>query len=203
VATPLELSELVRLGEQDDHPHAPFDRAGSSALEWLGLAVGELPYLISSARTVDDLNWNSTAPNSARMQLGLIDALTKQMATSAALLRHALAAHHDAHPELGPVDGALEDIEFLSHTLVEDHPPQWRRSEVMSGGYVTAVAAAVQASGRLCDARVSEASGGSGPSPGAAAGVVGDAIARALATLLGHARLNARDRAAVERRAAA
>ena len=136
------------------------------------------------------------------MQIALIDALARQLACSAALLHRALVAHHREHPELGDAEVALADVDFLSHALVEDHPPLWRRSELMTGGYVTALAAAVQASGRLCDARVGEASGDGGPDPGTAASVVGDAIARALATLLGHARLNARDREIVEQRAA-
>jgi hypothetical protein len=170
-------------------------------LEWLGLAVGEMPYLISAARTVDDINWRTTAPNAAQMHLGLIDALGQQIASSAALLHHALIAHHHAHPSLGGDDQAIEDVDFLSHALVEDHPPLWRRSELMQGGYVTALAAAVQASGRLCDARVDAANGVRGITPDTAAGVVGDALARALATLLGHARLNARDREVVQQRA--
>jgi hypothetical protein len=197
----MTLSELVLQGERDDHPHAPSDRPTANMLEWLGLAVAEMSYLISSARTVDDINWRSTAPNAAQMQLALIDALAQQLACSAALLHNALVSHHRAHPALGGVEQALEDVDFLSHTLVEDHPPLWRRSELMHGGYVTALAAAVQASGRLCDARVDEANGVRGPSPDAAAGVVRDALARALATLLGHARLNARDRDVVQQRA--
>jgi hypothetical protein len=201
VAIALTLSELVLQGERDEHPHAPSDRPMANMLEWLGLAVGEMPYLISSARTVDDINWRSTAPNAAQMQVGLIDALGQHLATSAALLHHALVAHHEAHPALGGGDKALEDVDFLSHTLVEDHPPLWRRSELMQGGYVTALAAAVQASGRLCEAWIGEAGGAGGPSTDAAAGVVADALARALATLLGHARLNARDREVVLQRA--
>lgn len=202
VATVISLSDLVFQGEHDDHPHAPSDHENAGALEWLGLAVGELPYVVSSARTVDDINWRSSAPNAARMQIALIDALAQQLACSASLLHRALVAHHDEHPELGDAEVALGDVEFLSHALVEDHPPLWRRSELMTGGYVTALAAAVQASGRLCAARVGQANGEDGPSLSSAATVVGDAIARALATLLGHARLNARDREIVEQRAA-
>ena len=200
VATALTLSELVLQGERDDHPHSPSDQPTANMLEWLGLAVGEMPFLISSARTVDDINWRSTAPKAAEMHVALIDALAQQLATSAALLHHALVAHHRAHPALGGDDKALEDVDFLSHTLVEDHPPLWRRSELMQGGYVTALAAAVQASGRLCDARVDAANGRRGPSPDVAATVVADSLARALATLLGHARLNARDREVVQER---
>jgi len=200
VEAALTLSELVLQGERDDHPHAPSDRPTANMLEWLGLAVGEMPFLIGSARTVDDINWRSTAPNAAQMQIALIDALAQQLAASAALLHHALVAHHQAHPGLGGAEQALDDVDFLSHTLVEDHPPLWRRSELMQGGYVTAVAAAVQASGRLCDARVDQANGVHGPLPDVAATVVADALARALATLLGHARLNLRDRETVRQR---
>ena len=201
VATLISLSDLVLRGEQDDHPHAPSNHPVASPLEWLGLAVGEMPFLVSAARTVDDLNWRSTAPNAAQMQTALIDALAQQLASSAALLHHALVAHHRAHPFLLDVDAAIADVDFLSHALVEDHPPLWRRSELMTGGYVTALAAAVQAHGRLCDAKVREANGDEGPSLEEAAVVVADALTRALATLLGHARLNARDREIVQQRA--
>jgi hypothetical protein len=198
----LTLSDLVLRGEQDEHPHAPSGHPRAGTLEWLGLAVGEMPYLISSARTVDDINWRSQAPNSARMQISLIDALAQHIAGSALLLHHALVAHHGTHPALGDAEDALAEVDDLSHALVEDHPPLWRRSELMAGGYVTALAAAVQASGRLCDARVGEAIGEDGPSSDTAAAVVDDALTRALATLLGHARLNARDRDVVQQRAA-
>jgi hypothetical protein len=187
VATALSLSDLIVQGEHDEHPHAPQGREQAGPLQWLGLAVGELPYLLSSARTVDDINWRSSAPNAAHMHVGLIDALSRHLANSAALLHHALVAHHRAHPELGDTETALTDVDFLSHALVEDHPPLWRRFELLEGGYVTALAAAVQASGLASDA---------------GAAVVDDALTRALATLLGHARLNARDREIVESRKA-
>ena len=183
----LSLTDLILLGEHDDHPHAPRARDQAGTLQWLGLAVGELPYVLSSARTVDDINWRSNARNAARMHVGLIDALSQHLASSAALLHHALVAHHRAHPELGDAETALADVDFLSHALVEDHPPLWRRFELLEGGYVTALAAAVQASGMPSDS---------------GAGVVDDALTRALATLLGHARLNARDREIVESRVA-
>ena len=184
--TALSLSELILQGEHDDHPHAPADRDLPGPLEWLGLAVGELPYLLSSARTVDDINWRSSAPKAAQMHVGLIDALSQHLASSASLLHNALLAHHRAYPELGDADTALADVDFLSHALVEDHPPLWRRYELLEGGYVTALAAAVQASGMATE-------------PGAS--VVDDALTRALATLLGHARLNERDREIVAARA--
>lgn len=187
MATSLSLSELVLKGEHDDHPHAPANTEGAGTLEWLGLAVGELPYLLSSARTVDDINWRSHAPNASRMHADLIGALCQHLATSAALLHHALLAHHRLHPELGDAETALTDVDFLSHALVEDHPPLWRRFELLEGGYVTALAAAVQASGMP---------------PETGAMVVDDALTRGLATLLGHARLNTRDREIIEQQAA-
>jgi hypothetical protein len=174
VSSALSLEELVDRGENDDHLHAPIESRPTGTLEWLGLAVGELPYLTSAARTVDDLNWKSCAPFAARAHLGLIDAFGQQLASSAALLHNALAAH--VTPE--ERDVVLNDVEFLSHALVEDQAPMSRRSDLLAGGYVTALAAAVQASGRAAGAEF-----------------VTDALTRALATLLGHARLNERDRA--------
>jgi hypothetical protein len=174
VSSALSLAELVDRGENDHHLHAPIDTRPSGTLEWLGLAVGELPYLTSAARTVDDLNWRSCAPFAARAHLGLIDAFGQQLASSAALLHNALTAHVPPAER----DVVLNDVDFLSHALVEDRPPMSRRSELLAGGYVTALAAAVQASGRA-----------------AASEFVTDALTRALATLLGHARLNDRDRA--------
>jgi hypothetical protein len=185
VATVISLTQLVDRGEHDVHPHSPTGHATRGALEWLGLAVGELPYLTSSARTVDDLNWGSRAPNASQMNLAMIDALLQQLASSAALMHRALRAQVATHPE-GCSDDALNaEVELLSETLLEQHPPLSRRADLLLGAYATALAAAVQASGR----------------PGAEA-VVCDAIIRALATLLGHARLNGRDRSFVAAHAA-
>jgi hypothetical protein len=173
VTAEISLADLIDRGEHDDHLHAPAGLGPSGALEWLGLAVGELPYLMSSARTVDDLKWRSRAPNAAQAQVALIDAFGQQLASSVALLHRALAAHVEHHPALGDVATVLADVDFLSSALVERSAPQSRRADVLVGAYVTAVAGAVQASGR----------------PGAEE-VVSDSLARALATLLGHARLN-------------
>ena len=194
MATAISLADLVHRGEHDDHAPSPHDDPSAGALQWLGLAVGQIPFLISSARTVDDLNWSSRVLNSAQMQIALIDALAQRLAGSAALLHHALVAHLRSHPELGDPDVMLGDVDFLSHAMVEDRPALWRRSELMEGGYVTAVADAVQGSGRMSEPADEDALR-------AATVLVADSIARALATLLGHARLNARDREIVLTRA--
>ena len=171
-------------GNQDQYLHARLGHEGASTLEWLGLAVGELPYLISSARTVDDINWASHAPHAVRVHLQLVDALSQQLACAASLMNRALRAHTERHPELGDLDSVLTDADFLSHALIEDHPPLSRRADLLQGGYVTALAAAVQASGEHGDP-----------------GVVADSLTRGLATVLGHARLNERDREYVAERA--
>jgi hypothetical protein len=180
----MSLAELVDRGEHDDHPHAPRDHASAGPLQWLGLAVGELPFLASSVRTVDDLNWSSRAPNGMRVNLRFVDALSQQIASSAALVHRALVALMARHPDVGDPVAAIADVELLSQALVEDHPPLSRRADLLMGSYATALAAAVQAS---------ECQGGS-------ADIVADALIRALATLLGHARLNARDGDYVARR---
>ena len=171
-------------GDHDEQLHAPRATAPSGTLEWLGLAVGELPYLTSSARIVDDINWASHAPHAARVHLQLVDALGAQLACAASLINHALRAHLERHAELGDLDTVLTDVDFLSHALIEDHPPLSRRADLLQGGYVTALAAAVQASGEH----------------GTPAMVL-DSLTRGLATVLGHARLNERDRAFVAERA--
>jgi hypothetical protein len=185
VATVISLAELVDRGEHDDHPHSPTSHATRGALEWLGLAVGELPYLTSSARTVDDLNWGSRAPNAAGMNLAMIDALGQQLASAAALLNRALVAQVQAYPERCSAAAVQAEVDVMSQTLLEDHPPLSRRADLLLGAYATALAGAVQASGR----------------PGSEA-VVCESTIRALATLLGHARLNDRDRNFVARKAA-
>jgi hypothetical protein len=179
------LAQLVHRGEHDDHLHSPAGHATRGALEWLGLAVGELPYLTSSARTVDDLNWGSRAPNMARMNLARIDALAQQLASAAALMHRALLALVEVHPEGCSTVAVQAEVDLMSQALLEDHPPLSRRADLLLGAYATALAAAVQASGR----------------PGAES-VVCESTIRALATLLGHARLNDRDRNFVAARAA-
>jgi hypothetical protein len=183
VTAGISLSDLVSQGDREDQQHAPHEPGPSSTLEWLGLAVGELPYLTSSARTVDDINWASHAPRALRVHLQLLDALERQLASAASMIDRALRAHLADHPELGDLETVMTDVDFLSHALIEDHPPLSRRAELLQGGYVTALAAAVQASGRNGDP-----------------GMVADALTRGLATLLGHARLNARDREYVAER---
>ena len=190
----ISLTDLVEQGRHDDHVHASSGHPHATALEWLGLAVGELPYLVHAARTVDDLNWRSHARNAVAVNVNLVDALGQHLATAAALVHSALLAHLAAHPECGDPATVIGDVDFLSRTLVEDHPPLSRRADLLLGGYVTAVAAAVQGSGRLGEARVDEANGDEGRARAAFASVVCDALTRSLATLLGHARLNERDR---------
>jgi hypothetical protein len=201
----MSLAELVDRGEHDDHPHAPSDHATAGPLQWLGLAVGELPYLASSARTVDDLNWSSRAPNGMRMNLRFVDGLTQQIASSASLVHRALLAHIARHPQQGDPVAAMADVDLLSQALVEEHPPLSRRADLLMGSYATALAAAVQASGYHYDAKLAAAAAAgepAGPDADACADVVADALVRALATLLGHARLNARDSDYVGRRTA-
>jgi hypothetical protein len=185
VSAAISLTDLVDHGEYNDHQHLPLGHNPTDPLEWLGLAVGDLPYLTSSARTIDDINWASLAPHAARVHLQLIDSFGQQLAGSGALIHRALLRHIERHPELGNLEEILTDVDFLSHALIEDHPPLSRRADLLQGGYVTALAAAVQGSGE-------------NGSPA----VVGESLTRALATLLGHARLNARDRVVVAERAA-
>ena len=184
VTSGISLSDLVNQGDRDDQPHMPHEPGPSSTLEWLGLAVGDLPFLTSSARTVDDINWASHAPHANRVHLHLLDELSRQLACAASLMDRALRCHVERHPELGDIQTVLNDVDFLSHALIEDHPPLSRRADLLQGGYVTALAAAVQASGEH-----------GGPA------IVGESLTRALATVLGHARLNARDREYVAERA--
>jgi hypothetical protein len=184
VSAAISLSDLVEQGEFDDQPPVPLGHDPGDPLEWLGLAVGELPYLTSSARTIDDINWASHAPHAARVHLRLIDAYAEQLAASGVLIHRALLRHVQRNPALGAIPEILADVDFMSHALIEDHPPLSRRADLLQGGYVTALAAAVQGSGE-----------------GGTPAVVGEALTRALATLLGHARLNARDRVVVAERA--
>jgi hypothetical protein len=194
VGIAISLAELVDRGEHDDHLHAPTGHGPTGPLEWLGLAVGEMPFLTSSARTVDDINWRSNAPNSVRVHLALIDALSQHLATCAALVYHALLAHVERHTHSGDPAEALADVDLLSHALVEEHPPLSRRADLLLGSYASAIAAAVQASGRLCEGKLAEASGAvATPDCDSCAALITDALVRALAMLLGHARLNARD----------
>ncbi len=194
LAVVLSLTDLVDLASRDERQHAPRGRAPASPLEWLGLAVGEMPFLSSAARMVDDLNWHSHAPNAIGMNLGFLDGLSTQLGSSAALLNEALMAYLRRQPALGAPAEVLADVDELSHTLVEDHPLLSRRSELLLGAYSNALAAAIQAAGRLGDAELAAVAGDPGPDPELIAAVAYDALTRALATLLGHARLNLRDR---------
>lgn len=194
LALPLSLNDLVDLGEQEERLHAPQSRPPESPLEWLGLAVGELPFLSSAARLVDDLNWHSLAPNAVEMHVRIIDSLSRQLAAAAVLLNRALGSYLKRQPAMGTHAEAFDDVDVLSHALVEDHPLLSRRAELLLGAYTSALAAAIQSAGQLGDAELAVVAGDRGPDPELIASVTYDAITRALATLLGHARLNARDR---------
>jgi hypothetical protein len=202
LALSLSLTELVTMGEHEQRLHAPQSRPPESPLEWLGLAVGELPFLSSAARLVDDLNWHSLAPNAVEMHVRIIDSLSRQLAAGAVLLHSSLTAYLGRQPAMGTLEDALGDVDILSHALLEDHPFLSRRAELLLGGYSSALAAAIQAAGQLADAELAAVAGDPGPDPELVAAVAYDAITRALATLLGHARLNARDRAYVLSRSA-
>lgn len=182
------------MGEHDKRLHAPQSRPPESPMEWLGLAVGELPFLSSAARLVDDLNWHSLAPNKVEMHVRIIDGFSRQLAAAAVLVHRSLTAYLKRQPAMGTLGEALVDVDILSHTLVEDHPLLSRRAELLLGGYSSGLAAAVQAAGQLADAELAAVAGEPGPDPELIAAVAYDALSRALATLLGHARLNARDR---------
>jgi hypothetical protein len=197
----ISLTELVDMSEHDKRMHAPRSRPPESPLEWLGLAVGEMPFLSSSARLVDDLNWHSHAPNAAQMHARIIDSLSLQLAGTAAVVHGGLDAYLQRQPAMGTLDEALGDVDVLSQALFEDHPLLSRRSEMLIGGFASALAAAIQAAGQLNDAELAILAGDAAPDPELIAAVAYDAITRALATLLGHARLNARDREFVISRA--
>jgi hypothetical protein len=203
LASVLSLTDLVDIGEQDaQQQHAPTDRLPRSPLEWIGLAVGELPFLSFSARTVDDLNWHSHAPNAGEMNLSFLDSLSQQLGSSAALMHRALAACLDRRPDLGTIDEARAEVDQLSRALFETHPLLSRRSELLLGAYSNALAAAIQAAGQLADATRETEAGRPAQDPELIVAVEYDALTRALATLLGHARLNQRDREYVATRLA-
>jgi len=190
----LSLTDLVDLGEKEKRLHAPQSRPPESPLEWLGLAVGELPFLSSAARLVDDLNWHSLAPNAVEMHVRIIDSLSRQLAAAAVLLNRALGAYLKRQPAMGTHAEAFADVDVLSQALVEDHPLLSRRAELLLGAYSSALGGAIQSAGQLADAELAMVAGESGPDPELIASVTYDGLTRALATLLGHARLNARDR---------
>jgi hypothetical protein len=145
----LTLAELVERGTGEIAHYRGRARPPATALEWLGIAVTQLPELSGRARTVDDLHGRArSAP--ANIRASLLSALARELAAAAATVGEARRLLTERYPgcEAG-------DTPESYSTLVEpalDRAP--RRSEMTIGAYAAFLGGAIEAAGALAEAEL-------------------------------------------------
>jgi hypothetical protein len=150
VTAPASLADLTRLGAGDLLHYLEREHPPESALEWLGIAVGQLPELTARARTADEVHgWSRTQRVSVRAPL--LEALMRALGTSAAVVDQARRALTERYPDSPEGDGGPEDYADLLATAHRSSP---RRAEMMIGGHTSFLAGAIEAAGSLTEAEL-------------------------------------------------
>jgi hypothetical protein len=196
---PVSIGDLTRLGSDRldhllDRSHPP-----ATTLEWLGIAVANIPELWAAARTADEVHWRSRT-QSAELRGSLLDAFMEALGVAAAMVDQAreqlLARHADVDADDDP-DSYAAMIEMA-------HRSAPRRAEMMIGGYASFLGAAIEAAGALADGELADARRGrwerthTGDLVAVRAAQLQSALANALGGLLAYARLVAEDSRRIE-----
>ena len=150
---PGSIAELTRLGADELAHFLERDHPPSSALEWLGIAVGRMPELGARARTADAVHAHSRT-QAMRLRLSLIDALMDELGIAAALVQQARDRLVECH---GAVDGDDGGAEVYAELLEAAHRSAPRRAEMMIAGYASFLGAAIEAGGALAEAELAQA----------------------------------------------
>ena len=147
VAAPTSLTDLTRLGADELSHYLERDHPPQSPLEWLGIAVAQLPELSERARTADSVHgWSRTQKVSVRAPL--LDALLQALGAAAAIVDQAQRALVERYPDCHDGDGGPEDYADL---LKAAHRSAPRRAEMMIGGHISFLAGAIEAAGALSE----------------------------------------------------
>lgn len=150
VTAPTSLADLTRLGAADLEHYLQRDHPPQSPLEWLGIAVSQLPDLSARARTADDVHgWSRTQKVSVRAPL--LGALLGAIGTAAALADQARQALVERYPESETADSGPEDYADMLEAAHRSAP---RRAEMMIGGHTSFLAGAIEAAGALAEAEL-------------------------------------------------
>lgn len=149
-APPSSLCELIRAGSGDLAHYLERAHPPDSPLEWLGIAVGQLPDLSARARTADDVHAHSRV-QSVAIRLPLLEALLDALATAAAIAEQARTRLLDRYPDCDGGDGDPEEYAFMIEEAQRSAP---RHAEMMIGAHTAFLAGAIEAAGALADAEV-------------------------------------------------
>ncbi len=151
VTAPTSLAELTRLGQHDLAHYLHRAHPPQSPLEWLGIAVAQLPELSERARTADSVHgWSRTQKVSVRAPL--LEALQRAIGTAAAIIDQARQTLVERYPDSQDGDGGPEDYADLLEAAHRSAP---RRAEMMIGGHTAFLAGAIEAAGSLAEAELS------------------------------------------------
>jgi hypothetical protein len=145
----LTLAELVERGTGEIAHYRGRARPPATPLEWLGIAVTQLPELSGSARTVDDLSGRArSAP--ADIRASLLRALSRELGAAAATIGEALRLVTSRYPSCDAGDTPEAYSSLVEPAL--DRAP--RRSEMTIGAYASFLGGAIEAAGALVEAEL-------------------------------------------------
>jgi hypothetical protein len=145
---PASLAELTRRGAPTLAHFLERDHPPSGPLEWLGIAVGELPELSARARTADEVHPESRN-QSVAVRAPMLDAVCDALAHAAATISAARDSLLVRYPQAADEDGDPEGYAELFEFAHRDSP---RHAERLIAAYAAFVAGAIETAGALCDA---------------------------------------------------
>lgn len=184
---PASLAELTRRGAPTLAHYLERDHPPSGPLEWLGIAVGQLPELSARARTADEVHPESRN-QSVAVRAPLLDALCEALAHAASTIAAARDSLLERHPEAAEEDGDPEGYAELFEVAHRDSP---RHAERLISAYAAFIAGAIETAGALCDAERENDHG----AMESRAGQLYAALTTALGELLAYVRIVAADQA--------
>ena len=149
---PVSLPELKQRAGAGLAHHRDRVRPPETALEWLGIAVGQLPELTARARTADEIHWRSRT-QSVQLRGSLLEALLDALGAAAAIVEEARARLVERYPE----SAAADDAEGYADVLATAHRSAPRRAEMMIGGYASFLGGAIEAAGALAESELTAA----------------------------------------------
>lgn len=177
------------LARQRDREHPPL-----TPLEWVGVAVGDLPELTARARTADSVHVHSRT-QSVDLRTPLLEALVRALGDAAAIAEAARTSLVARYPDSAGDD----DPEGYADLLEAAHATTPKHAEVMIGAYASFVGAAIEAAACLSEAELGVARARRWErddherDAAVRAGQVHSALSNALGGLLAYARLVALD----------
>ena len=189
---PASLAELTRRGAPTIAHFLERDQPPGGPLEWLGIAVGELPELSARARTADEVHPESRI-QSVDVRAPLLDALCEALAHAAATISAARDSLVARYPDVADEDGDPEGYADLFEVAHRDSP---RHAERLISAYAAFIAGAIETAGALCDAEREH----DRAAMDARAGQLYTALTTALGELLAYVRIVAADQSRLTER---